>query len=273
MGLQEKKSKTDIARLIQSVSTVCRELKCNGNGRGGYSYLKADINTQKRRHRSPGNRATDKSVLWRVKELITDKQWFPDQISGALGEEGIRISHTTIYKLIHDDPSGQLASFCRNKLKYTRRNRHVHVTKATNMKDRVSIHEMPMEADGKRFGDWEMDTIVGKDNKGAILTLTERSTNLLLMARLKHGKNAKEAARTAWRLLLPYKGEGVKTILTDNGCEFAAHKELTRLIGATVYFTDAYSLWQKGAIENANKLIRQYIPKGVDFNTITDKKK
>ena len=73
------------------------------------------------------------------------------------------------------------------------------------------------------------------------------------------------------RLLLPYK-KHIKTITTDNGPEFVAHKLITRYLGAVVYFADPYASWQKGAIENTNKLIRQYIPKHTNFDEVTDKK-
>ena len=128
-----------------------------------------------------------------------------------------------------------------------------------------------MEADGKRPGDWEMDLIVDKDSN-AILVLMERSTNFTLMEKLKHGKKAKPLARTVWRLLLPYKGEMLKTITTDNGSEFAEHEWITRRLNVPVYFTDSYCSWQKGAVENENKLIRQYIPKGTDISTLTEGK-
>lgn len=104
-----------------------------------------------------------------------------------------------------------------------------------------------------------MDTIVRNNNQGAILTIVERSTNMLFMKKLKHGKDADELAQTAILLLAPYKGL-VKTITTDNGTEFCIHKAIARALDTTVYFTDPYSSWQKGAIENANGLIRQYIP-------------
>lgn len=124
---------------------------------------------------------------------------------------------------------------------------------------------------GKCFGDWEMDLIV--DNNGnAILTMIERSTNYLVMAKLKEGKKAMPLAKTAWRLLLPYRGENLKTITTDDGREFAAHEWITSKLGVPVFFTDAYSSWQKGAVENTNKLIRQYIPKGMDISSVTDKR-
>ncbi len=102
--------------------------------------------------------------------------------------------------------------------------------------------------------------------------MIERSTNFLIMEKLRFDKKAKPLARTVWRLLMPYKGENLKTITTDNGSEFAEHEWMARHLGLDVYCTDAYASWQKGAIENTNKLIRQYIPKGTDISTITDRK-
>lgn len=254
-----------------SESTVSREISRNGGRNGSYNFLKAHEKAMARRHREPGNRAKPPELIWRVKQLITDEQWSPAQISGCLKKEGIQISHETIYKLIRADETGRLAENCRHKMKYRKSASHKHETKATNIKNRVSIHERPVEADGKRFGDWEMDLVVDKD-QNAILTMVERSTNFLLMAKLKHGKRALSVAKTAWRLLLPYKGEMLHTITTDNGSEFAAHEWLTKQLGAQVYFTDSYASWQKGAIENTNKLIRQYIPKGEDISMVTDKR-
>ena len=80
------------------------------------------------------------------------------------------------------------------------------------------------------------------------------------MTKLKEGKKAMPLAKAVRRLLLPYK-HTLKTITTDNGSEFAAHEWITKMLGVQVYFTDSYSSWQKRAIENTNKLVRQYIPK------------
>ena len=97
------------------------------------------------------------------------------QIAGVLHKEGIHIAIQTIYNHVHADTSGRLAKHMPHELKYTRRVRATRPTKATNIANRTSIHDRPKEADGTRFGDWEMDTIV--DSYGhAIVTLTERST-------------------------------------------------------------------------------------------------
>jgi IS30 family transposase len=90
------------------------------------------------------------------------------------------------------------------------------------------------------------------------------------MEKLPDGKNAKALAKVVARLLFPFRGIGVRTITTDNGCEFCAHEDISKMIGnVPVFFADSYTLWQKGAIENENKLIWQYIPKGTDFDNVT----
>ena len=185
---------------------------------------------------------------------------------GRIEEGRLRVSHQSIYNMIHADASGELARHTRHKLKYRRRPKR----KPFPIADRTSIHSRPEQVNGKRFGDFEMDLIVDRYNH-AILTIVERSTNMLFMTKLAHGKKAEPLTKEVRRLFLPYK-KHVKTITTDNGPEFAPHKLITKYLGAVVYFADPYASWQKGAIENTNKLIRQYIPKHTNFDEVTDKK-
>lgn len=274
LGLKRKWSYSRIAREIGvDKSTVCREVRRNAKKDGSYVWKYAQALCCSRKHGFKGNHRKADELWWRIDRMI-EEDWSPGQITGVLRKEGIGICKQTIYNHVHADRSGKLAKHMPHELKYTRRMRKQPVTRASNIKDRTSIHERPKEADGKRFGDWEMDTIV--DSYGhAILTLTERSTNFILMERLRDGRKAVPAAKVAVRLLFPYRSK-VRTITTDNGCEFAAHQTITKALTAkggekvVVYFTDAYSSWQKGAIENANKLIRKYIPKRADFNDYTD---
>ena len=93
--------------------------------------------------------------------------------------------------------------------------------------------------------------------------------NYLLMAKLPLGKHPERVADMVIGLLLPYR-KNVLTITTDNGSEFACHKKIAKALASTVYFADSYASWQKGAIENQNKLIRQYIPKGTDFRELSE---
>ena len=178
---------------------------------------------KERRERTVRNRETNPSILREARRLLLSEEWSPRQISGWLKKKGIRISHERIYEMIRNDNSGELRGHCRHRMKYRRHKKRKRPTKATNIPDRVSIHERPAEADGKRFGDWEMDLVLGKVQKSAILTLCERSRNDLIMERLPQGKNPDAVAETVTRLLWPYR-KNVLSITTDNGVEFCRHR-------------------------------------------------
>ena len=275
--LQRKTPRKEIALIVGcSQSTLSRELRRNSTDKGNYLWNKAHAMALKRRKRTTSNRAKDPALVWEALDLLKEEDWSPEQIAADMRSRGKFISHELIYRYIRADRTGELAFHCRHKMKYNRHGKPDRTTKVRNIPDRVSIHERPVEADGTRFGDWEMDTIVGKDGKGAIVTLIERSTNMLLMERLPQGKHPEPLAKVVIRLLFPYR-HTIRSITTDNGSEFCAHKLISKALspkGAKkpnlVFFADSYSSWQKGAIENANKLIRQYIPKGTDFSTLTD---
>ncbi len=261
-------SKTVIARMTGvSVSTISREISRN-SGKRGYSHTQAQKFADERKAYVRNNSSISGYVREKAVSYLVEEQWSPEQISGYMGTQGLKISHETIYAIIREDRrnGGTLYKHCRNRGKYRKRPVGGHMP----IKDRVSIHDRPGEADGTRFGDLEMDLIIGRNNKGAILTITDRLTNFVWMRKLEYGKNPEKLAEAVYRDLFPYH-RIIKTITTDHGPEFSRHLLITKLLkGVPVYFADPYSSWQKGAIENANKLIRQYIPKHTDFNTITD---
>ncbi|MDY3935824.1 MAG: IS30 family transposase [Prevotella sp.] len=261
-------TRTKIAETIGvSPSTISREINRNSGSRGHYNWKTAQKNADYKKKRKLGNRGIAQEIKDEAIRLLVEEQWSPEQISAILKAQGMEISHETIYKIVRVDKKngGELYKHCRYNLKHRTRS----VSKSSSrICNRKNINERPIEANGLRFGDFEMDTIVGKGNHGAILTLTEKSTGMLFMRKLNKGKDSKELAKTVVRLLKPYKAF-LKSITTDNGLEFAHHEYITKKLGVAVYFTDPYSSWQKGAIENQNGLIRQYIPKSTDFNTIT----
>ena len=110
-------------------------------------------------------------------------------------KEGKSISHELIYRCIRGDATRELKAHTRHKMKYNKKKKRKSIGGVRNIPGRIGIGERPKEADGNRFGDWEMDTIIGKNGKGAILTLTERSTNMLIMEKLRRGKNPMEVAK------------------------------------------------------------------------------
>ena len=250
-----------------SQSTLCRELKRNSGKHGKYTWQLAHQKAMERRERICINRRTPSWIVNKALRLLREEDWSPKQISGFLKLNGIGISHERIYREIRSDETGELKRHCRHKMKYRRHKGHKRKASGrTLIPNRISIHQRPTEADGSRFGDWEMDLVIGKGQKSAVLTMTERNTNMFLQSKL-NSKKPDVVARTAWRLLLPYKAH-VLTITTDNGSEFMNHEWLSRRIGATVYFADPFCSGQKGAVENANKLFRQYFPKGTDFREV-----
>jgi IS30 family transposase len=269
LGLHENKSYTAIARQIGcSISTVSREVKRNSNRHGRYIFIEAVELTQIRRERSLSNRRTPSYILKQAINLLLTEDWSPKQISGYLKKQGVSISHERIYCEIRNDETGEYRKHCRHKLKYRHHKSQKKKTAGkTLIPNRVSIHDRPKEADGKRFGDWEMDLVIGKGQKSAVLTMIERSTNMFLQRKLE-SKQPKVVAAAAYRLLLPYKAY-IKTITTDNGVEFMEHQWLAKKLKTTVYFADPFCSGQKGAVENANKLLRQYFPKGTDFRTVS----
>lgn len=210
--LQRKCPRKEIARIVGiSQSTLSRELRRNSTRSGKYIWFKAHDKAMKRRKRSTRSAALAPELMWGIKQLIIEEQWSPRQISGVLKKEGVSVLHQCIYNLVHADTSGELARHTCHKLKYRRRPKH----KPFPIAERTSIHSRPEQADGKRFGDFEMDLIVDAHNH-AILTIVERSTNMLFMTKLTHGKKSEPLAKAVRRLLLPYK-KHIKTITTDNG--------------------------------------------------------
>ena len=196
------------------------------------------------------------------------KQYSPEQIAATLQiEYQIKISHVTIYKYIYINrlAEGDLYKQLRHQGK--RRTKYGSKRKS-RIKDRVSIHKRPKIVDEKkRKGDFEIDTIIGKGKKGAIVTMVDRKSMYLKFS-VPCSKNAKIVANEIKRLLYPYK-KMIHTITTDNGLEFSGHKSVSKALKCDFYFCDPYSSWQRGLNENINGLIRQYIPKGTNFENIT----
>lgn len=160
--LQKKMSKKDIAKAINvDLSTIYRELKRNSGSHNHYNWETAEANARRKKRRTPGNRRISQEVREEALRLLKEKQWSPEQISGYLAKEGKRISTESIYRIIRKDKKegGSLYKNCRHRLKH--RARPVG-GKRIVIPNRVSISERPKEVDGVRFGDFEMDTIVGK---------------------------------------------------------------------------------------------------------------
>ncbi len=267
--LQQGKSRKEICEIIKiSQSTLCRELKRNSGGRG-YHCKQAQVKADDRKRRLQNYRNLTIELRKFIRDKITKEQWSPAQIVGNLRKEGREcVCVETIYAYIRADRAngGDLWKHCRHQLKHRRRQATAPYAAIRN---RTMIDERPPDCDGSTPGDFEMDTIIGKDGKGAIVTIVERNKNFVMARKLHNGKDAKALAETVILMLLPYIGK-IRSITTDNGCEFAEHLLIAKRLKTKVYFAHPYSSWEKGCIEYHNKLIRQYIPKGSDFNHISE---
>ena len=209
---KQKYKQIEIAAAIgKNKSVISRELRRNKTAKGNYSFSYAQMCVDVRKERYTQERRFTASVRRFIEEHLR-KDWSAEQIVGYCNKHAIpMVSIERIYQYIRADKrnKGDLYTHCRHKLKHRKR----PVGKCSNIKDRVSIDERPAQADGSRFGDWEMDLIIGTGNKNAMLTLVERSTGYTIIEKLPDGKKSKPLSKIVVKALLPYK-KWVKTITT-----------------------------------------------------------
>lgn len=268
--LKLDKSQKTIAQLLgRHPSTIGRELKRN-TGKRGYRPKQAQSQSDKRRSEAPKYRKVTDEVANNISLLIR-KELSPQQVAGYLAKQKIvSLHHETIYQLIYADKAsdGDLHRYLRIASKPYRK-RYGSNDRRGKIKNRRCIEDRPAVVDRRhRIGDWEGDTIIGKNRSGALLTMVERKTLYTLIVKLT-GKNAELLAEAAIKHMTEIKDQ-VKTITLDNGLEFSAHEKISRALEADIYFAHAYASWERGTNENTNGLIRQYFPKGTDFNDVTD---
>ena len=269
--LKMKVSINQIAKAMgRSQSTISRELHRN-TGRRGYRHKQANRLTDERHANKPKTvKLTDE-----IKYLISvclQNDWSPEQISGRLHDEKIiSLHHETVYQFILTDKAngGELYKHLRHQGK-TYRKRYGSAHNRSGIPNRVDIDERPVEANNReRIGDWEADTIIGKNHKGAIVTLDDRKSKLRLAAPLP-GKKAQYVKEAMIALLLPIT-EFVKTVTFDNGKEFTLHENVAEELDCKTYFAKPYHSWERGQNENANGLLRQYFPKAMELVDISMK--
>ena len=263
----------EIALAIENdKSVVSRELKRNCDKRSGIYNNDLAQRKYDQRQKDKPKHIKFTSELESFFESLLNKDYSPEQISGRAKLEGIAcVSHERLYQHIWQDKKqgGKLHLHLRRKgRKY--RKRGAAIDTRGIIKDRVDISLRPDIVDQKqRFGDLEIDTVIGKNHKGALLTINDRVSSMVWIAKL-NGKNAAELALKVIEIMNPYK-DLIHTITGDNGKEFADHKTICQGLGISFYFAKPYHSWERGANENTNGLIRQYFTKGSSFENIKDK--
>ncbi|MCF6200457.1 MAG: IS30 family transposase [Hyphomicrobiaceae bacterium] len=251
-------------------STLTREIHRN-SGKSGYRYKQAHEKATTRRHKASAvARKMTPPLLWIIERKLTHEQWSPDQISGWLGRRGgLSVSHEWIYQHIWGDKKagGTLWTHLRRRgKKYNRRG--AKTAGRGLIPGRTDIDKRPQIVEEKtRIGDWEGDTIIGKNHKGAIFSCVDRMSKFTKLSLLPD-KCAKSVESACERVLWPI-AEHIKTITFDNGKEFAGHARIDKMLGSSTYFAKPYHSWQRGLNEHTNGLVRQYFPKGTDFSKLT----
>ena len=269
--MQDKKSKSEIAKLLLVDKTVIyRELKRNSDERNGvYRAKLAQSKYEKRLFSKPKYKKTTPELKQQIVTLL-EQDYSPEQVNGFMKKNNQQtLSHESIYQMIWKDKkvNGTLHEHLRRK---GRRYRKRGSSKDSRGKivGRVGIEKRPKEAEERKvFGHFELDTIIGKDHKGAIITLNERASGMLWMRKVE-SKDAEIVIKKLAEMLeeiRPY----LRSITGDNGKEFAAHQFITDEY-CDFYFANPYSPWERGSNENLNGLVRQYLPKKSDFNNFTD---
>lgn len=243
----------------------------------------ADIGQQKHDYaataKGPGLKiGNDYELVEYIEKLIVREKMSPYAVSEKIKADDkfkTKISYKTIYNYIDEGLFTNLTNkdlpVKRNgkKRKYDRVRTATNNTKGTSISKREESIVLRNE-----YGHWEMDTVVGKSKtKTVLLVLTERMTRQEIIRKMKSKSQycvVKELDKLERKLGSKKFRETFKTITCDNGCENLdfegiERSVLTKKARTKVYYAHPYSAWERGTNENANKLIRRFIPKGADI--------
>jgi transposase, IS30 family len=269
--LQMKKSKAEIARLLgRHPSTIFRELKRNSmpprySDRPSYSAITAQQLSDQRRRQTRVRKLQRPEIREYVKQRL-QQYWSPDEIAGRMrlefADRRLCVSHQAIYDwLARFDHAHPLLRFLR---RFRRRKRRARTVQPAAM-----IANRPAAIENReRVGDWEGDTIVGARRTGVMVSMVERKTGYVLLAKVKQLASVpvEQAMR---RRLRPLPASHRRSMTLDNGPEFAQHARLKKALGIDVYFAQPRCPWQRGTNENTNGLVRQFLPKGTCFGDLS----
>ncbi len=266
------------AQLGRAPSTISREVAANG-GRRRYRAHLSDRQAWSRATRPKVCKLATNSVLRAIVEEKLRRRWSPQQIAGWLkisypDSPEMQVSHESIYRTLYVQSRGALR---KELTQYLRTGRVIRRPKGVRLPDgrggrpnTLHISERPPEAEDRAVpGHWEGDLVFGK-NMSPVATLVERSTRFLMLVALPDGNHKADAVADALATAVTTLPTQLARSLTwDLGHEMAEHHRFTIATGIQVYFCDPKSPWQRGSNENTNGLLRQYLPRRVDFRTLT----
>ena len=278
-GLNGGKTQAELSRQLGCHrSTIGREMaRCGGSS--GYDAVRGGGEARRRRRRGRLKLVTGSELLGQVHRDLLDG-WSPEQIAGRLKQEhpadkAMQVSHETIYAYIYAQPRGELRRTLIAALRQGHKKRLPRARgqdRRGRLRDRVSIHERPEEIEGREIaGHWEGDLIKGAGNKSAVGTLVERKSRYVLLAK-QQGSDADSVLEGFSRRMSTLPASIRKTLTYDQGKEMARHQELAQRLKIRVFFADPHSPWQRPTNENTNGLLRQYLPKGMDLSTVSQRR-
>jgi IS30 family transposase len=250
-------------------STISRELLRNSDKKRYYSANKAQTETFLRHKHKAKNSVITKPIERYIRKYLK-LDWSPEQLSGRMQLDiGLSITHETIYKYIYTNKAngGKLYKHLRHKNKKYHKRVNKYKSRGTII-DRVMIDKRPKIVEKKsRIGDLEIDTIIGKNHIGALVTVVDRKSKFCLIKNVS-SKQAEVVTQALIEMITPIKAI-TKTITSDNGKEFAYHKQISEALATDFYFANPYHSWERGLNEHTNGLIRQYLPKKSKFTNVS----
>jgi IS30 family transposase len=265
------------AGLGRAPSTVCREVTAHG-GRHRYRAAAADQRAWSRARRHQVCKLASHRGLSVIVGEKLKQQWSPQQIAGWLkfsypNDPEMQVSHETIYRTLFIQSRGALR---KELTAHLRTGRVIRRPQGTRLADGrggrpgiLNISERPAEADDRAVpGHWEGDLVFGK-RMSPVATLVERSTRFVMLVALPDGHKADLVADALAAKITTLPAALTRTLTWDQGHEMAQHARFTAATGVEVYFCDPKSPWQRGSNENTNGLLRQYLPRTLDFRTLT----
>ena len=268
-------------------TTIGRELRRNrygSDGRtppdklGSYSPTTAEHKAYARRKYAKyqgkkihGNHKLQSFIIGNAK-----RQWNPDEMAGYMKKNydrlGFYASKTTIYDWFESVYGERYRQYLYSQRVGKPRRRKSNPKIAGHIPGRIPIADRPQSAMSRtEIGHYEFDAVVSSKTSGsaaALAVLQERQTRLVSAVRVN---NLAPAAYALAVVAMANQHRNVQTFTTDNGLENRQWQTITASTGATVYFTDVYSSWQKGGVENSNKILRWYFPKGTDFSAVSQR--
>jgi IS30 family transposase len=283
LGLPEPLGVRAIARELDvHPSTVSREIRLHQLRHWERQHYVAEVAHHQAIRRRPRNRPGKLSDPGLRREVVSrlNNKFSPQQVAGELrrvfpDRAEMRVSHETIYQALYVQGRGAL----RHELAVVKALRSGRTGRIPQSKlparnsrpwlEGARLSERPAEVEDRAVpGHWEGDLVVGPENSG-IVTLVERSTRYALLGRLPGMRDSATVTDVLARMIEGLPEELTKSITWDQGTEMATHRAFTVKTGCPVFFCDPHSPWQRGSNENTNGLIRDFYPKGTNFNEVT----